>query len=277
LPNIYTELHLGNINSVLLLIFIIALLYLLKGKDFKASLLFALGILIKPHFLIFLPLLLFRKKFKCVIYTVTGIFVGIMLPALYTGMNYNVELHKQWLRTMLVHNDSLISGQYTVYSWIYRCAGHFFFLDTLHYDKVFGIVIITVIAVAILLLLIFNFKKETSINSSQSIRENNFVFEYFILLSLVPNITVTDSEHFLLSIPLITFIINSLFENRVSIIYKIIAITCLVMFGMNMRDIVGRDISLMLSDYGILGLANFLIIIFCVVIHLKQIHQKTII
>src|SRR5208283_59124 len=113
-------------------------------------------------------------------------------------------------------------------------------------------------------------RKESVLKKPPEIKENNFVFEFFLLLALVPNITVTDSEHFLLSIPLITFIIHLLFEKKESIAYKIISIACLVMFGLNMRDIVGKDISLMLTNIGILGLANFLIILFCITVHIKQ-------
>ena len=163
LPNVYTELHLGNINSILLLIFIIALRYLLKGKELKAGLLLALGILIKPHFIIFLPLLLFRKKFKCLFYTVAGIISGLILPAVFTGIKYNIELHRQWLTTMQLHNNSLIDGQYTIFSWLYRSVGHFFFSDTIHYDKAFGIIIISLIAIAFLMLLILSFEKRTDI------------------------------------------------------------------------------------------------------------------
>ena len=259
--------HLGNINSILLLIFIISLNSLMKGEDLKAALLLALGILIKPHFLIFLPLLLFRKKFRCFILTVTGIFTGLLLPALFTGMKYNIELHKQWLITMQLHNNSLIDGQYTVFSWLYRSVGHFLFSDTVHYDKVFGILVISLIAIAFLLLLLFHLKKERTSNSSHLVKASNFVFEYFLLLAIVPNITVTDSEHFLLSIPLIALVITFIIERRENIVYKIIGIICLLMYGGNMRDIVGKDVSLLITNYGILGLANVLIIIYCIIIH----------
>jgi hypothetical protein len=271
IPNIYTELHLGNINSALLLIFIIALLYLMKGKDLKAGLLLALGILIKPHFLIFLPFLLFRKKFNCFIYTVIGIIAGLLLPSLFIGMGHNVELHKQWLTTMQIHNNSLISGQDTLFSWLYRGVGHFFFIDTLQYDKIFGMLVLAIIAFVILALLIIDLKKENSDKSMQDNKTKNFIFEYFILLAIIPNITVTDSEHFLLSIPLIAFIVIYLFKKSENLIFKIFAIILLFIYGMNMREVVGKNISAYFTEYGILGLANILIIIFCIIVHIKQI------
>jgi hypothetical protein len=270
IPNIYTELHLGNVNIILLFILIIGLQRLFSGKTIESGLLFALGILIKPHFIIFLPLLLLRKKFKCLFSTITGIVIGLIFPAVFTGMKYNKDLLKQWMVTMQIHNNSLIDGQNTLYSWVYRYAGRFVFTDTALCNKILAIIILSLISLAILWLIRFNIKKENSLNKVQDNMKRNFIFEFFILMAIVPNITVTDSEHFLFSIPLVVFIINFLFEKKENILYKIIGIICLVMYGMNMREIVGKDISGMLSTYGILGLANFLIIIFCVIIHIKQ-------
>jgi hypothetical protein len=130
--------------------------------------------------------------------------------------------------------------------------------------------ILSIVAFAVLLLLLSHFKNENKINAPTVIKENNFVFEYFLLLAIVPNITVTDSEHFLFSIPLIAFIINFLFGKKIHLIYKITGIACLVMYGANMGDIVGGNISGFLTNNGILGLANFLIIIFCVTAYMKK-------
>jgi hypothetical protein len=270
LDNIYRELHLGNINTVLLFIFIIALQQLLSGKHLAPGLLLALGILIKPHFIIFLPLLLLRKKFRCLAYTVAGIVAGLLLPALFTGMQNNIGLHRQWLDIMQAHNNSLISGQNTLYSWIYKCAGRFFFSDITRYDKIFGIIILIMISLAFLALIIYHFRKENTKGSLQSVRQSDFVFEYILLLAIIPNITITDTEHFLFSLPLIVYVVHFLFQKGENIIYKIIGIVCLLMYGMNMRDLLGQDISEAINSFGILGLANFLIIVLCIVIHFRR-------
>ena len=271
IPNVYTELHLGNVNSILLFIFIAALYVLISGREYVAGLLLALGILIKPHFLILLPLLLVRKKFKCIATLLAGIVTGILLPLLFTGIQNYLALHKQWILTMQTHNLSLISGQDTIYSWAYRLLGRFIYPETVSHDKILGISILLLISLTFLTLMIFHFKKEKPCNAyhQKNLSERNFIFEYILLLALVPNITVTDSEHFLLSIPLIAYLVLFLSERKKNIPLQIITIIIIVLYGMNMRELIGTTFSSWLTANGMLGLANMLVITICVIIRVR--------
>ena len=260
LPNIYTEMHLGNINIILLFVFIIALQMLLREKYLLSGLLFALGIMFKPHFLILLPFLLLRKKIKCAFIIIIFIAIGIIFPSLFSGFQSNIQMHKDWLTTMQIHNNSLINGQDTIYSWLYKTVVQYIFPDTVNHDKLYGMTIILFISLAFLSLMISHFKKERTAMKNPYLIQNNFIFEYFLLIALIPNITVTDSEHFLLSIPLITFIISYLFEEKISKKIKILSIFFLVMYGLNIRELIGKTCSAWLTENGILGLANLFII-----------------
>lgn len=260
LPNVYTELHLGNVNIILLFIFLIALKMLLSEKYLLSGFLVAIGILIKPHFLIFLPLLLLRKKFKCTFITILFLVIGIIIPSAFSGISGNIHMLKDWLTTMQIHNDSLISGQDTLYSWIYRSVVQFFFPGAVNHDKLFGLIVLLLVSLAFLSLMIIHFKNEKTALKNQGLIQSNFIFEYFILLALVPNITVTDSEHFLLSIPLIVFIINFLFEEKNKKGIKLFLIFILILYGMNIHELVGKTFSAWLTGNGILGLANLFII-----------------
>jgi len=257
-----------------LFIFIIAIQLLLSEKYLLSGLLFALGILIKPHFIIFLPFLFLRKKFKCAFIIILFLITGIIIPSFFLGISSNFQMLKDWLITMQVHNDSLISGQNTLYSWIYRSVVQFIFPNAVNHDKLFGMIVLLLIALAFLALLIKHFKKEKTAFNDSTLIQRNFIFEYFLLLALIPNITVTDSEHFLLSIPLITFIIIYLFEGKPKIEIKILSIFFLIIYGINMRELIGKAFSVWLTENGILGLANLFIIFICIFIYSNYFQKK---
>jgi len=268
IPNIYTELHLGNINIILLFVFILALLKILSEKYWQAALLIAIGILVKPHFIIFLPLLLIRKQYKCALTIVLFLILGILIPSVFSGFQSNIQMHKDWLITMQSHNNSLINGQNTIFSWLYRSVVQYIFPETINHDKLFGVIVLALIALVILWLLLKHFKNEKAHLENSGLIRKNFIFEYFLLLALIPNITVTDSEHFLLSIPLIAFIVYNLFEGTMSKAFKLVSVLFLVMYGLNIHELVGKSLSSWLTETGILGLANIFIISLCIYLNL---------
>lgn len=267
LPHIYTELHLGNINTLLLLIFISSLYLLLSGKEVFAGILMAIGILIKPHFVVFLALIIFRKKIKCATVSIASIVAALLLPSIFIGINENILILQQWVHVMISHNNSLISGQDTIYSWLYISIVQFIFPEVISSDKLFFLIVIFIIATSFLAMLIFHVKKESVSANTEELKTRNFIFEYFLLLAIIPSITKTDSEHFLLSIPIISFLISFLFRMKGNMYEKIAIIFALFLFGMNIRELMGRSFSSWLTVNGILGLANILIILLCVIIY----------
>ncbi len=274
LPNVYTELHLGNINIILLFIFLMALRALLSGKEINAGLLITLGILIKPHFLVFIPLLLIRKKFRTSATIFAGLAAGTLLPALFTGISNNIFLQRSWMATMLLHNNSLISGQDTIYSWIYRSFVQYIFPNAVDHDKLFGFIVLFVVAIAFLCMIILHLKKENQAGSLPDLKKNNFIFEFIVMLAIVPNITVTDSEHFLLSVPLIAFIVTGFFRHRENIFIKLTGVVCLVLYGINIREVIGKVCSNWFTANGMLGLANLMLIAFGIFIYSKLQQNK---
>ncbi|MEI8204566.1 MAG: glycosyltransferase family 87 protein [Bacteroidota bacterium] len=275
LANVYTEMHLGNNNTVLLFLNVFALYQLLKGRKLWAGILFAIAILIKPHFLIFAPLFLLRKEYKCLFYTFSAVVVGLLIPIVFMGMQYNSQLLNQWVEIMKIHNNGLIYSPDTLYSWCYACFGQFMFSDVIKYDKIFGLAILILVSLGILTMIIFDFRKEKTQNPIKNYKERNFIFEFFILLAIIPNIVETDSEHFLFSIPLIAYIINFLYSKGELLFFKIIGISLLVLYGMNMRELIGKTLSAAYTAHGVFGLSNILIVSFCIFIHFKKQNQAT--
>jgi hypothetical protein len=257
LQHIYYELHLGNINILLLLISLSALHLLLQKKEWAAGLILALTILIKPHFLILLPLLMMRKHFMAAVSCIAGIGVGLLIPSLYVGFDENKLLLNQWKNAMMSHNISPVQGQDTFYSLLYRLTGSSI-PET--YQNIFILSVLAVIALLMLTLVVYNKRKEEEIPVNLSMNEKNTVFEYLVLVALIPNLTVTDSEHFLFSVPLIAWVINYLFIRNPGYLLTAFVVIILFLFGGNLREAIGAPLSKWMTATGILGLGNLLLI-----------------
>lgn len=273
MQHIYYELHLGNINILLLIFSLSALNHLLKKEEKAAGLLLAFAILIKPHFIILLPLMLLRKHIVAVATCMAGIVSGLLIPLLSVGFNANIELLKQWKDTMLSHNRSPVSGQDTIYSWVYRLTG-----STIpeYRLQVFVITVLIVMALLIMAYYIFNKRRERENPGEPALETKNRVIEYLLLVALIPNLTVTDSEHFLFSVPLLALILNYLFIRKPGYIYATIIIFILFLYGGNLRELVGEKLSQWMTATGILGLGNILLVGFSIFLMIKEpVHPET--
>ena len=267
LQHIYYELHLGNINILLLLLSLYALYLLLKKKEWAAGLILALAILIKPHFLILLPLLFLRKRFIAISSCIAGIVFGLWIPSLYMGFNANMQLLAQWKETMLRHNISPINGQDTIYSWVYRITGSSI---TEASQNLFVLSVLMFVALLMLAFYIYNKRREAEIADNNGLEIKNSVFEYLILIALIPNLTVTDSEHFLFSVPLIAWVINYLFVRKPGYLLTVLVVMILFLYGGNLREAIGAPASKWMTTTGILGLGNILLIGMSVFLMIKN-------
>jgi hypothetical protein len=267
LQHIYYELHLGNINILLLLLSLYALYLLLKKKEWAAGLILALAILIKPHFLILLPLLFLRKRFIAISSCISGIAVGLWIPSLYIGFNANMQLLAQWKETMLRHNISPVDGQDTIYSWFYRITGSSINEAS---QNLFVLSVLMFVALLMLAFYIYNKMREAEIADNNGLEIKNSVFEYLILIALIPNLTVTDSEHFLFSVPLIAWVINYLFIRKPGYLLTALVVMILCLYGGNLREAIGAPASKWMTTTGILGLGNILLIGMSVFLMIKN-------
>jgi hypothetical protein len=110
LVHIVRELHLGNINVVLLFALSLSLLFILKSRMVWAGILLAVVIITKPFLiLLFIPLIL-RKHIKLLFATGASLLLFVLVPAIFTGISGDIALHKDWIHTMLEHNADFPSN-----------------------------------------------------------------------------------------------------------------------------------------------------------------------
>lgn len=259
----YYELHLGNVNIILLLIVLTVLTSNLKNNQGISGILLAIAVLLKPHFFLILPLLLLRKKYYTVLYFSLTIISGLLFPALFIGLSKNIFLHQEWFTTMMNHNQTMIEGFDTVYSLIYRSLSQVIQFNP---GALFSMIIFTAIYVGFCLMVLKNMISEKRKTMTVT-NENNFIFEYFFILALIPNLTITDFEHFMFSLPLIAFIVMQLFSTKNQNSLLIVSIIAFFLYGGNLRDIVGARLSAWMTGNGMLGLGNLIIIVISFIIY----------
>ena len=253
LNHFYRELHLGNVNMLLLLLYMLSLGEIYKNKQYTAGILIGIGLLFKLHFIVLLPVLLLFRKFKASVTILITFVAGLLLPVLFVGFEANNALLKAWLEAMKGHNSNISMSSDTIYAWINK-------LLTVFGMQQQGILYSLLILISIGFFFLWIILKEKHKLAMHS-EIQRFTFVYLLAIAFIPIITVTDSEHFLFSLPIVMFSLFLLFSKRYIAVWKKAAIIlAYVMYGGNWHDLWGHSISVFFTQNGILGLGNILLI-----------------
>ncbi|MFZ4412822.1 MAG: glycosyltransferase family 87 protein [Bacteroidales bacterium] len=253
LNHFYRELHLGNVNMLLLLLYMLSLGEIYKNKQYTAGILIGIGLLFKLHFIVLLPVLLLFRKFKASATVLITFVAGLLLPVLFIGFEANNALLKAWLEAMKGHNSNISMSSDTIYAWINK-------LLTVFGMQQQGILYSLLILISIGFFFLWIILKEKHKLAMHS-EIQRFTFVYLLAIAFIPIITVTDSEHFLFSLPIVMFSLFLLFSKRyIAVWKKAVIILAYVMYGGNWHDLWGHSISVFFTQNGILGLGNILLI-----------------
>lgn len=265
--HLHRELHLGNINMQLLWLLVLALERLLAGKDRAGGLLVGIAMLAKPHFVVLLPLLLLRGRWKASGIALGTVVLGVLLPALFLGFRGDLALHAEWLGQMARHNAALIyaggeahESVNTAYSFIHRAVlQHFMAPSSLEAYALLGL-----IATAFGLLVLWNMRQER-----RGAARSGFAFEFLLLVGLVPSITLTDTEHFLFAMPLVAYLVHQLVPRALPRWLPFAAVPVLFAYGGNWEDALG-PLADHFTHYGVLGIGNVLLLVLCTLLFLRS-------
>lgn len=101
----FRELKLGQINTLVVLLLLLMVAEVVpsateRGRPGRAGALWALATAIKPYGLIFLPYFLLRRSWIALASGAAVLAAALLFPALFYGLDGNVALHREWLRTL---------------------------------------------------------------------------------------------------------------------------------------------------------------------------------
>ena len=244
------ELFLGNINF-LLLVLLMWFWYQFQFKKWKwAGWTLGFVCLIKPHFIIALPLIILLKQWDLFKHYCIALVSLFLIPVILCGPFDFFDLNQSWLKTMAAHNAALYESPNTLYGIFYPWIKQFFS------EPKMGYVLSVLLCVGVLVLLLWYFWQRVS-NANLSVL-------YFLIFALVPSLTHTDTEHFLFSMPLFLFILLSIEKSeKVTLIYFALFLS-MIPFLFNSPDLIGKKWSLRMDEGG-LGWANFILIVVFIV------------
>jgi hypothetical protein len=250
--HLHRELTLGNVNALLLALLLWALLFLVRGRDRAGGALIGLALLVKPHFLVLLPLLVLHHRWRALAASLAATGAGLLVPALFMGWWRNLELHRAWVHWMAVHNAGPVytggedrSAVNTLYTLVHRGLLERLGIDAVH---VLPVVLLAAIALAFAALVWHGRRR-------QGTRDARLPGEYLLLLGLVPSITVTDTEHFLFALPLVLWVLHTLALPARPRWLPWAAVPVFLAYGGNWGDALG-PLSDTLAHAGVLGMGN---------------------
>jgi hypothetical protein len=265
--HIERELHLGNVNLFLLLLCFLLMDALAKSKRIIAGLLLAILLLFKPHFIVLVPLLIWRIRWRELLFGFIFCGIGLLLPSLYAGWKGNLELLNAWGLAIKDHNVALENSPNTIYGLINMGINGL----GLNIQSIF------VIGISLLLVAIFSL---FYLLRSRAIQPDiqRWYLEVFFVVAIIPNLTHTDTEHFIWSWPLIAFVVSIMlrikfYGYKLYILFLTIAF---IPYVLNSPDIVGKPLRNLFDEGGGLGIANLLFVLlafFLVVFHREQMKQ----
>jgi hypothetical protein len=244
------ELYLGNINIILIMLTLMVLKFHLEGKEIRAGIILALVLLTKPFFLLLLLPLMMRKKIRTLFWVVITGLAGVIIPFVVLGFRSGYQLTSDWINTMLLHNSAFPSMNSLDYIIRYYLWSGF--------SGRIELMVILVATVGIIWFIFRNILLEKGQEVTNS--SSNLAFEWFFILALIPDIVKTDTEHFLATAPVITFIIYAIAARRR---YWLIPLLVILIFfyGANSQDVLGKELSYRLFSMGLIGLSNLLIVL----------------
>jgi hypothetical protein len=243
--HIVREVHLGNVNLLLLFLFVLGLNAYRNGKENYLVVCWSFMVILKPIVILaFLPLILvysWRSIFK-----MAGIGVIFFLtPFLHKG-SAALNLWADWFKAISAHGDYIVSENCLKYLSSYYFGTQSAWVPSL-------IVLLVLIGLMILE------------RMRQGISTDLFVVWASILLAFTPNFFVTDTEHFLLSLPMIVLLVKEIIGSERRWMWLLFSLM-MVGFALKSNDLWGKDLSAVINQMGLLGLSNLGLITLLIIV-----------
>ncbi|MGB0933707.1 MAG: glycosyltransferase family 87 protein [Lishizhenia sp.] len=245
------EFHLGNVNVILVFLISWSILALLEKKETKAGVIMATVVFVKPYFILLVLGFILIKSWKSIYAVVLFGLSAILLFSLFTGFKESYILHLDWLKSMLDHSSYLTSN-HTVFSLIETHFGLTLpMANSPIYLFVFGLLFFVFLVVR---------------KSKHEVFD--YIFYTLLILAFVPNVIITDVEHFLFAVPSIVYLTYAIFNSK-QFWWFVPFLLVLFMFGGDSNDLLGKTLSDFVDQKGFLGISNLIILVSSAILGLK--------
>jgi len=245
------ELTLGQVNWVLLVLFLWIVLAYVNKKQVRTSIIIATSVFIKPFGFIFLPYLIWKKKFKELGYFILFSVILLFLPLLFYSYAEYVSQFQAWINELTVelgNKQNIASPRiHTIFSVLIRYTPLYF----LNIGSA-GIIIYQFLVLILLgLISLWFFKMGKGLNFAEA---ENFA----LLIALIPLLASTSEDAYLFLFPVI--VINFRDFHLMSFIEKTILIVAVIFQGANIWEIWGPKLFETFLDLSMVTIGAILIV-----------------
>jgi len=249
------ELVLGQVNILFAVIATGALLAMKAGREVTAGALVALAIVIKPYAVLFVPWLVARRQLPSIASACAGFAVVLILPAAIYGWDGNLDLHREWWRTVTETTAPNLSiyDNVSVAGMFYRWVGPGELSARLAYGS--GLILLGVAA------LVFFLRRGVAFPEG---------IEGALLLTLMPLLSPQGWDYvFLIATPAIVYLANYL--DLLPRPMRVLTVIAVSVIAFVVFDLVGRTAYYTFMRLSFISLCFFVVIAALAMLRLRKI------
>ena len=249
------ELHLGQVNYLLMFMYVLVLMAYMNKNVVSGSFLLSLSIFIKPFGLIFLPYLLYRKKLKALIFVGISVLVWGLTPLFfYRDWHLFINQYSAWINEITIemgHKQALLANaNHTIFSVVARFTPLRFLLSDPGYVPFYQLVILTA--------LMFFFYKTFKLSSMCKTADHT-VLDFYLIIGFIPLLAFTSENAFVFEQLLVIAVL--FYFKMLSKFEKILAILSFVFIGGNFAELTGHQLSVFLDNNSFVAFGALLLIV----------------
>jgi hypothetical protein len=251
LAHVHLELHLGQVNLLLLVMYMTLIHSLYNDRRIFFSIVLSMSIFIKPFGLIFIPYLIVKRKYKEMLLSIFFLILLSFLPILfYHTFESYLELYTSWYRELnaeLNAKQNILSpNNHTIFSVIARFTPLKYILINDTSRVIYQLTLLLSIGLLLLRFIKYNVSK------------SDMLSEMVILIGLIPLLAFTNDNAFLFVLPMIIYLaFNSHFMGLKG---KSLFVLACLLIGANIYELVGKEIMLYLSSISIYSFGAIILI-----------------
>lgn len=263
------ELHLGQVNYLLLFLFIIALYFYKNQKRIGFSLIIAISIFIKPFALIFAPYLILKKKYTELLLLTGFCLVLFLLPFLfYDSLEATLNQYHLWTNEILKelsNKQGLVeNANHTIFSVFARYTPIRFLLVNNKIQISYQ--------VAMLIVIVITYYWFTRINIKDiSIKQQQYfsIIELSLLISLIPLLAFTSQNAYIFSLILVIIIL--LHFKDLKNYEKGLAILAFLFIGGDFAEVLGEETSIIVNNISLITFGPIILIYLLFVLRIRNV------
>ncbi len=243
-PHIHLEWHLGQVNMLLLLVYVCLFATPVSEKPFWQGGLLGTSLYVKPLGLIFVPYWILKKDWKALAYLLLTLVLFGALPYLfYPYWDTFIRLYYSWVNELQIEmsnkQDLLASGNHTIFSVLARYSPLSAILAfNPERQKIYQLIVLAFIGLSFLWYTQLGKKLKDAI-----------IGEYVVLIAWIPLLAFTSQNAFIFCLPLMVYLF---FDFRQMQPYqKVMLFNACLCIGINMYELVGKKLHAALMMFSI--------------------------